>query len=486
MKQIKNNTIAWMKNKSRFFLALVLALAMPLFSGCGNQTQSYAVPLEIWGPLDESINYNEVIGKYRGINPYVGEIKYRKFSQDTYKQELLDALASGQGPDIFLVGNAWLPSFVNKLEPAPTPLASQQDVNMNFPDVVATDFVDNGKVYALPLSVDSLQLYYNKDIFNAVGITVPPVTWQDFSVDVQKTTKVDAVGNISRAGTAMGTSQNVSRFADVLSLLMLQNGVQLPTSKESFAKIDQGVLDKDGNVVQAGEQALNFYTQFSRVSLLSNSTNPLYCWNSRQHNSIDAFAAGEVAMMVNYFSQNANLRNKNPKLNFGVAPVPQVNSATPASVANYWGYGVSKNKTVATSQAGSVSTPVSNEIRIHEAWQFLRFLTLKNSGSVTLYNAVTKNSKDFAINYDPALEYLKKTGQPAARRDLIELQKTDATLGVFASGNLIAKSWYQIDQDSVYNIFAEAVDSIGRGDVSLHQALVLMTNRLNALNQGKK
>lgn len=485
MKQIRNNTIAWMKNKSRFFLALVLALAMPLFSGCGNQTQSYAVPLEIWGPLDESINYNEVIGKYRGINPYVGEIKYRKFSQDTYKQELLDALASGQGPDIFLISNSWLPSFENKIEAAPTPLFSQQDLNANFPDVVATDFMSGGKVFAVPLSVDSMQLYYNKDMFNSVGITTPPMTWQQFSADVQKLTKVDAVGNISRAGTSLGTSQNVNRFADILSLLMLQNGVQLPTGKGVSVKIDQGVLDSSGNVVQAGEQALGFYTQFAKTSLLSSLTNPLYCWNSRQKDSLVAFAAGETAMMLNYSWQNANIKNKNPKLNFAVAAVPQANSISPATVANYWGYAVAKNKAIIQEQ-GVTTAPVSNEMRVHEAWQFLRFLTLKNNGSITLYNAITKNSKTFPINYDPALEYLKKTGQPAARRDLIELQKADAFLGVFASGNLIAKNWYRVDPESTDKIFAEAIDSIGRGDVSLHQALVLMTNRLNSLSQAKK
>ncbi len=487
MKSTKKTIISWIKHKGRFCLAFVVILAMPIFSGCGSQNQGYKVSLEVWGMLDESVAYGEIINKYKDLNPYIVDIKYRKFSQDTYKQDLLDALASGQGPDIFLMSNAWLPSYENKLEPAPSILVNEQDMNTNFPDVVSADFVDGGRVYATPLSVDSMQLYYNKDIFNAAGITAPPKTWQEFSNDVQLLTKLDAVGNISRFGTAMGTSQNVNRYSDILSLLMLQNGAELPTKKGMVARIDQGSTGQDGVNVQPGEQALGYYTQFARVSLLSMVLNPVYCWNSRQLNSIDAFANGNVGMILSYSWQGNNIKNKNPKLNYAVAAVPQVNPSKPVSYANYWGYAVTKNRpTSTTPQKGATIAPITDAIRTHEAWQFLKFLTLKNAGTVTLYNAVTKNSKDFPTTFDPAVSYLKLTNQPAARRDIIDLQKRDATLGVFASGNLIAKSWYQVDPDAIEKIFAEGIDSIDRGDTSLHQALVLMKNRLDTLMQTKK
>ena len=186
-------SFSWIRGKVRYITALLVVISVPLFSGCSSQTQSYSANLEIWGIFDESIVYSDVINQYKTLNPYVGEIKYRKFSQDTYKQELIDALASGQGPDIFLINNTWLPSFENKLEPAPLPLISDQDMKTNFPDVVSADFMSGGKTFAVPLSIDSMQLYYNKDIFNAAGITAPPKTWQEFSQYVQKLTVVDSV-----------------------------------------------------------------------------------------------------------------------------------------------------------------------------------------------------------------------------------------------------------------------------------------------------
>ena len=474
------------RGKGRIMLALLAIVLMPFFSGCGSASQSgYTVNLEIWGVFDDSTVYNDIINQYKLINPYVGEIKYRKFSQDTYAQELLDALASGQGPDIFLIGNSWLPSYENKLAPAPTPLVSPQDMANNFPDVVSYDFVDGGKVYAVPLSVDSMQLYYNKDMFNAAGITAPPKTWVDFNNDVKKLTVVDSVGNIAQSGAAIGTAQNVDRASDLLSLLMFQDGVTMPTDKTTPAKFDEGVIGSDGNVFQAGEQALGFYTQFAQLSTSTNLQNPLYTWNTRQHDSVDAFAEGSVAMMFNYSWQIASIQSKNPKLNFAIAPVPQINSAKPVGVANYWGYGVALNKVATAPAVGAEATePVPNDVRIHEAWQFLRFLTLKNNGVITLYNAITKNSKDFPINFDPATDYLKKTGQPAARRDIIDAQKTDPALGSFAQGNLIAKHWYQYDPNNVDNVFSDVIESVVRGDVSLHDGLVLANNRINFSSSG--
>ena len=473
----------FIKEKSSIFLALFALVIIPLFSGCGTAS-TYSVNLEIWGTMDESLVYDDIITQYKKINPYVGQIKYRKFSQDTYKQELLDALASGKGPDIFMIGNSWLPSFKNKLSPAPTPIISEQDIKNNFPDVVDGDFVDAGMVYASPLTIDSMALYYNKDMFNAVGITAPPKNWVEFQDDVQKITKLNPDGNFDVSGAAIGTGINVNRSADLLTSLMMQNGVVFPNAKGVLSKIDEGVVAKNGSVIQPGEQALNYYTNFAKLNSSTGAVNPSYSWNSKQLNSVEAFARGSVAMMFNYSWQIANLKNKNPKLNFAVAPMPQIDSNNPATYASYWGYGVSSNKIAQASPAGSaavVAAP-SNDLRIHEAWQFLKFLTLKNSATITLYNGLTKASKDVPVTLDAAKDYLKKTSLPAARRDLIEAQKSDTTLGVFAISNLFAKHYYQVDEDMIDKIFSDMIESVNRGEVTLHEALLLAKNKINSLS----
>lgn len=485
---IKKKISSFVKNKFRIILAIFAVVAMPFLCGCplstSTQNSSYKVNLEIWGTLDDATAYNEIFNQYRKINPYVTEIKYRKFSQATYKQELLDALASGQGPDIFMINNGWLPSFENKIESAPAAFISQVDMKNFFPDVVSGDFMSEGKVFAVPLSVDSMVLYYNKDLFNAAGITSAPTTWQEFDSDVEKLTKIDSVGNIEKSGAAIGTARNISQSADLLSVLMMQNGVELPSKKGDLVKFDEGIISSNGNVVQAGQQALAYYTKFAKATNDTNTANLLYTWNSKKYNSIDSFSEGSVGMIFNYEWRYAEIKNKNAKLNFAIAPMPQAYSDKPLTYANYWGFAVAKNKTAqATSPSGQKIAPVSNAVRTHEAWQFLRFMTLKNSGTITLYNAITKNKKDFPINFDPAADYLKKTQQPAARRDLIEQQKTDPVLGTFATGNLIAKHWYQYDPDAVTKIMSDMIESINNNELSLREALVVAKNKIDALQR---
>ncbi|EKE16013.1 MAG: hypothetical protein ACD_11C00054G0003 [uncultured bacterium] len=455
-------------------LLLIFAIISPLvlFSGCGKQNTGYMVNLEIWGLFDSSIVYDEIINQYKKVNPYIGDIKFRKFTPETYKKDLLEALASGQGPDIFLVQNNWLPSFGTKLEPSPEMILNANDIEKNFADVVGRDFVADGKAYAVPLSVDSLALYYNKDMFNAAAITSPPKNWDEFNEAVRKLTKFDSNGNIIQSGAAFGSAYNINRSTDILNLLMLQKGVEMIDGVNMKSKLNVGVVGSDGTVSRAGENALGYYTQFA------NPSSPSYAWNNKMHYSIDAFAEGSVAMMLNYSWQINSIKNKNGKLNFGVAPIPQLTENDPANYANYWGYAVAKNKNSTVTIEGQV-VQVPNQIRVHEAWQFLKFLTTKNNNSVHLINAISGVSKDFPISFDPAVVYLKATEKPAARRDIIELQKDDSVIGSFARGNLVAKSWFQADPDAIEKILAEMIDTVNRGGISLYDALTLATNRIN-------
>ena len=472
-----------MTNKRRLAVSLFLILFVFVFSGCGNSAaSSYKIDLEIWGLFDDATAYNEIINKYKEINPYAGTIKYRKFTPDTYRQELMEALASGQGPDIFLINNTWFPAFENKLASAPTIITNEKEVRDNFVDVVYDDFTRDGKIYGLPLSVDSIALYYNKDLFNAVGISAPPKTWTEFNDAVKKITKINSVGDITQSAAAIGTSKNVNRASDILSVLMMQNGVEMPTVKTPQANFDQSSLAPDGQTVSAGVDALDYYTQFSRLTINGASQNPLATWNSRMHYSVDAFTEGSTAMMFNYSYQLQTIKNQNQKLNFATAPLPQAYPSKPVNYANYEAFVVSKNKT--DSKTSAPISEAKNNARIHEAWQFLKFLTMKNNNSIHLINAVSKSSKDFPINFDPAVEYLKKTERPAARRDVLEAQKTDDVISAFATGNLIAKSWYQADSNGSQQALLDAIDSVVRGDSTIQEALKVASNRVNTANRG--
>jgi len=130
--------------------------------------------------------------------------------------------------------------------------------------------------------------------------------------------------------------------------------------------------------------------------------------------------------------------------------------------ANYWGYAVAKNKTAYDSaQAGQVA--LTDEVRIRETWQFLKFLTTKPEAAINVITNVAGQQKTMAVNFDPAVDYLEKTRKPAARRDIIQIQKNDPKIGAFAAQNLFAKSWYETDPESIEAVFADMIDKVNRG-----------------------
>ena len=456
-------------------MAFIIIVAIFVF-GRKERGTGYAVEIEIWGVFDDSDAYNEAIRTYREINPFAGDVRYRKFTIDSYKKDLLSALAAGNGPDIFMINNAWLPEFQDKIVPAGVFL-QEKELRDVFVDVVAQDFLDpeTKDIYGVPLSVDSLALYYNKDFFNAAGITTPPYTWDEFNAMVRTLTKIDQFGKITQAGTALGTAYNINRSTDLLTLFMLQSGVAMTDDSRKEATFDRPVSTDAGQSPQNGEDVLSFYTQFARAS------SPVYTWNPSQHYSIDAFFQGEAATMINYSWHYDTIKLKNSKLNFAVAPVPQLTNSAPVNYANYWGFVVAKNKSAETPRQGE--QVVSNELRIHEAWQFLRYLTLPHNGTITITNGISGTQKQIPLAIDPAETYLIQTKKPAARRDLVEKQSTDSFLAPFATGNLIAKSWYQVDASAIETILAEMIDDVNRGKATSAEALRLASNRVSQLMQ---
>lgn len=461
---ITNNPMK--QNKMRIFSSLVLIAAIFLVSGCGCApvVKKYKVDLEVWGVLDDSDAYGEIFKNYHDLNPNIGTITYKKQRIETYEQDLIGALASGKGPDIFFIHNDWLPAFSDKITPAPKEILTEQKFRQNFVDVVADDFVDKGNVYAVPLSVNSLALYYNRDLFNAAGIASPPRTWGEFFADSEKITRINALGEINPSGVAMGTSSNINRATDLLTLLMFQGGA---TMRDESGRATFG---RDENA----KKALDFYTSFAKNSA------PNYAWNPRLHYSVDAFSEGTLAMMFNYSWQVPVIRSKAPKLNFAVTDIPQMNSGTPVNYANYWGYVVSANKII-TPDASSKLAPVTNDIRVAQAWKFLTYLTTKAEMQAVAPTSATAAVKKVTSGFDPAAKYLEKTKQPAARRDLIETQKDDVDLGAFAQGNLVAKSWKKIDPVAAESIFAEMIDAVNRGAASVADALSTAEERLKKL-----
>lgn len=449
------------KKTQKIVLSFFLFVPIFFLSGCVKEKEvTYSTDLEMWGVFDDSDAYGSLFEEYRKINPFIKGLEYRKFTIDEYKQELLDALAAGTPPDIFYIQSTWLPQFQDKVEPVNPALLSEAEFRKNFVDVVANDTLIDGKIYGVPLSVDSLALYYNKDLFNYEAITAPPKTWTEFNEIVRRLVKKDSFGQITQAGASIGTAYNINRSSDIFQALLFQSGLDLRSDEKKLFLGTQG------------DTVMDYYTQFAR------GNSELYTWNPRMHYSIDAFTEGTLGMMINYSWQYETIKRKNAKMNFAIVPLPQSETGVKANFSNYWILVVAKNKF----DKESPDPQLKNKVRVHEAWQLIRYLTIAQDKKMTLRNGITGNAKIFSLPFDPTEEYLEKTKKPAARLDLIEKQKSDPILEPFVLGNLIARSWQQPkDAEEVEKIIAEAIDGVNIGKYSTQEAVRLIETRVGVL-----
>lgn len=412
---------------SKKITAFSLLLIFLLTAGFGCKTTDPAaqkagepIVLTFWQTFDNSDAFTDIINKYQELHPNI-TIEYKKFRYEEYENELLNAWAEDRGPDIFSIQNTWVKKYQNKITPLPTEITmaymvqigtvkkeivpqletikslTVRDLKNNFADVVFSDVVlEDGKIYGLPLSVDTLALYYNRDLLNSSGVSNAPTYWnKDFQQIVKKLTKQDPKKGLVQSGISLGTSQNINRFSDILSVLMMQNGAQMTSgSQVTFNAIPPTMT---GNY-NPGLEALRFYIDFA------NPNKEVYCWNNDMPNNLEAFTSGNLAMFFGYSFDLAQIRAQAPKLNFSVAKLPQIEgNSIQINFANYWVDTVSKKSQYP-----------------NEAWDFVQFLTKEENAKL----------------------YLATTKKPTALKSLINTQKDDEDLGVFAEQILSAKSWY--------------------------------------------
>ncbi len=460
-------------------ISILLIFTFVAFSGfgCKEKPVAYSTSLEVWGLFDNSHEYSKSFQAYREAHPFVTGIDYKKFAdEETYKKELLDYMAAGKGPDIFMIHNTWLPEFQDKIVPAPANLISEIEFKDNFVDVVVDDFYVDNKIYGAPLSVDSLALYYNKDIFNAAGIIDPPKTWAEVDDITQRLTSIDRYGNIEQSAIALGTYENINRSTDILTLMMMQLGTEMSNRSSQTATFDEPV-SINGTVRSPARDALEYYTSFAKAS------QPIYTWNRTMHYSIDDFYEGDTAMMINYSWHYETIKAKNAKLNFAVSEVPQFSlkqTGGQVNHANYWVFVVAKNK----EETVSNGLRITNDMRTSEAWQFLKALTFPTGNkSMNFYNVVSGQPFQLRFKDDLTEMYLNTEGKPAARKDLIKKQLNDVKLRPFASGNLIARSWYQENSKDVEKHLGEMIKDVQLGRSSIGEAIELAANRITRLMQ---
>ncbi|PIP57044.1 hypothetical protein COX04_01625 [Candidatus Woesebacteria bacterium CG22_combo_CG10-13_8_21_14_all_45_10] len=367
------------------FLGLALIGGIIFFLVRRNSNKGSSGEITWWGLWEDEPTVAPLITEYQLKNPKV-TIKYVKQSQQDYRERLTNALAKGTGPDIFTFHNSWVPMFKNDLNLMPATVMSASEFAQIFYPVAASDLIMGTGILGIPLEYDAITLFINDDLFASAGAT-PPATWDDLRKTAIILTQKDERGIILQSGVALGRTENVDHWPEILALMMLQNGVDLAKPAGRLA-----------------QDALTFFTLFS-------STDGV--WDATLPKSTAMFAGGKLAMYFGPSWRAFEIAQQNPSLKFSTFPLPQLPKASSGqkdvAYASYWAEGVwekSKNKTV--------------------AWDFLKFISSQDSLAKLYANAAKQRT----------------FGEPYPRVDMAGLLNSHPVLGSIVSKAPNARSWY--------------------------------------------
>ena len=406
------------------FAALAVGAVLIFAFAVGGSTSTAVGSVKIWGTLDAT-SFNSVIRQAVENDPRLSLVTYVQKDSATFTTDLTNALASGTGPDLVLLAQDEAYAQASKLTPIPYTSISQSQFQNTFVEA-ANPFLSSGGVLGVPLSVDPLVLYWNKDMLSTAGFAQAPQYWDELYDMATHITHRDDSGNISKSLIGFGEYANVQNAKDILSMLILQAGGTITGRESDTGNIVSAISPKTGDATQATPSALRFYTEFADPSKAD------YTWNRSLANSRQAFAAGDVALYIGYASEKPLIKSMNPNLNFAPAPVPQMRNGPRAT------------------DMGRV-------------YAFVVPRTSSNpTGAITVESVLT--ATDVSLSISTAL------GIPSARRDVLAL-KAQGDTDLFNRQAIIARSWIDPDPVKTEPIFRDMIENTTSGTMLLSEAV---------------
>ena len=340
-------------------------------------------------------------------------------------ESVLARIQAGNPPDIVRVHSSWVPYLADGLAPMPDDLLSTSDFVNAFYPVVSEDLIVNGMVYGVPLGIDGLALVYNEDLLKEEGFTDPPRSWSELRTYAAALTKKNSSGEIFQGGVALGYTEQIDHFSDIIGLMMSQSGITF-TDDEGNVAINNVVVD--GNNLAA--EALLFYTKFGSAE---QSYNPN--WNG----STQAFIEGKVAMILVPSFRLIEIYNDNPFFTVRTAPEQKIASsnAGESNWASYW-----------------VEVVPSSGQRPEEAWRLLTHMSQQEQLAEFYRTASTERG----------------FGEPYPRPDMASTLEIDQRVEPYVAQGPTYTSWPFADathdvilNDAIIEVLAEQVEFVRRG-----------------------
>lgn len=422
------------------FLAIlgVLGFAgiIPLPKGSsGAKNADITGSIVIWGTEPASV-FNAALSTFVQKSRSQFRVTYFEDSPATFDADITEAIASGQSPDAILLPQDLMVRYKDKLYDIPPTVYTARAYQDTFVDE-GDLFLTKKGILAIPLLIDPMVLYVNRDLIATAGIAQIPKTWEDFYTLAPTLSKYDQALAISQSEVALGEYRNVTHAKDILALLTIQAGNPIVTSENDLYA---STYAQSYNLsTSPAVSALQFFTSFS------DPASAAYSWNRSLPESKYQFLAGNLVFYLGYASEASELQEKNPHLNFSIAPMPQPKNARIAMTL------------------GRLQGLALLKTSIHLGSAYAIIARLAEPDAVQVFTDTS--------------------GLPPARRDMLGNKPTDARQSVFYDSALISRAWPDPNPLETDIIFQTAIEDITSGRFSASDAVHQVDTQLEYLTR---
>lgn len=308
-----------MKTKKLLGIAMTAALIIGSLGACSNgdskgdaSSKKGDNTITFWAPFSgpDGPRMKTIVDDYNNSQDNV-TVDFQIVPQSEY-YKTVDLSMSGQknSPDVMIMHGDQIPTYVEKdLLKDVTETAKKAEITQEeYSDKAWTGAQIDGKQYGIPLDIHPLIFYYNKDLFKAAGLDPenPPKNREEFVDAAKKLT--DASKN--QYGFVVPTLWP-NQF--IFPTIVFQNGGQL---------IEDGKVKYDS---PEAVEALTFLSDLIKKEKVSPA-------NVQQDGEVTLFLQGKNAMHLNgpWMMEQWD----KAKINYGVAPVPQLGTEKQAVFGN--------------------------------------------------------------------------------------------------------------------------------------------------------
>lgn len=294
-----------------FIFVSILFLVSCNKSGSPDNTITF---WHFWSEPNQRAVLDSIINVFEKENHCTVEVT--ELSWNDGKTKLMAAFNSKTAPDVLELGSDWVAQFssagvLKKLK--------KDSVNFeNFIEISKEPALWNKKIYALPWVVDTRVLFYNKDLLKQAGL--PEADPTSFNEILGQAPALNSLPEVYAFGA---NGSDAHRLYKKIVTFFWSNG--------------GNIFDETGNPTindWKNAEALGFYVQLSKNGFLE---------TQRQIDA--AFVQGKIAYWISGGWLLTKIKNENPGMNFGIAPIPQLNGKQGISFAGGEYLAISKNST---------------------------------------------------------------------------------------------------------------------------------------------